>query len=70
MRLPLLLLFSILSLLSCSQKQKSDLLVYNATIYTIDSSFSIAEAMVVEDGKILAVGKLSDLQKNIKQKKK
>ena len=70
MRLPLLLLFSILSLLSCSQKQKPDLLVYNATIYTIDSSFSIAEAMVVEDGKILAVGKLSDLQKNIKQKKK
>ena len=53
----------ILSLLSCSQKQKADLLIYNATIYTIDSSFSTAEAMVIKDGKIAAVGKLQDLEK-------
>jgi len=50
-------------LLSCSQKQKADLLLYNATIYTVDSSFSVAEAIVIADGKIVAIGKLSDLEK-------
>ena len=70
MRLPLLLLFSVFSLISCSQKQKADLLVYNATLYTVDSSFSIAEAMVVGDGKILAVGKLSDIEKKYDTKDK
>ena len=63
MRLQFLLLFLILSLLSCSQKQKADLLIYNATIYTVDSSFSIAEAMVIKDGKIVAVGKLLSWKK-------
>lgn len=52
-----------ISLLSCSQKQTADLLVYNATIYTIDSSFSTAEAMVVKDGKILSTGTLAMLEK-------
>ncbi|HUR66774.1 MAG TPA: hypothetical protein VMZ03_10555, partial [Chitinophagaceae bacterium] len=42
---------------------KADLLVYNATIYTVDSSFSIAEAMVISDGKIMATGKTTDLEK-------
>ena len=46
----------------CIQKEKADLLVYNATIYTVDSSFSTAEAMVVSDGKIVAIGKSSDLR--------
>lgn len=44
--------------ISCStpQKQKADLLVYNATIYTVDSTFSTAEAMAIKDGKILMIG--------------
>ena len=48
---------------SCAKKEKADLLVYNCTIYTIDSTFSTAEAMAVKDGKILAVGKMADLEK-------
>jgi hypothetical protein len=48
---------------SCSQIQKADLLVFNATIYTVDSSFSIAEAMVVRNGKIIAAGKKDELEK-------
>ncbi|MCY7309587.1 MAG: amidohydrolase [Chitinophagaceae bacterium] len=52
-----------LFLLSCSSKKKADLLVYNATIYTVDSSFSTAEAMAIADGKILATGKMADLEK-------
>lgn len=49
-------------ILSCSQKQKADLLVFNAVIYTIDSSFSVAEAMVIKNGKIVAIGKQADLE--------
>lgn len=55
-------------LCSCSQKKQADLLVYNAVIYTVDSSFSIAEAMVISDGKIIDVGKTTDLEKNYKSK--
>jgi predicted amidohydrolase YtcJ len=49
-------------LFSCSSKPKADLLVFNATIYTVDSSFSTAEAMAVGEGKILAVGKKDELR--------
>lgn len=58
-------LIAILSivLFSCSSKEKIDLLVYNATIYTVDSTFSTAEAMAVNDGKVIAIGKRADLEK-------
>jgi predicted amidohydrolase YtcJ len=36
--------------------KNADLIVTNAKIYTVDSSFSMAEAMAVKDGKILAIG--------------
>lgn len=49
-------------LYSCNSKQEADLLVFNATIYTVDSSFTIADAMVIRDGKILAVGKKNELE--------
>lgn len=54
--------------LACSQKTKIDLLVYNATIYTVDSSFSIAEAMAIKDGKILELGKTADLKNKYEAK--
>ena len=42
---------------SCnSSKEKVDLVVKNATIYTVDSGFSIASTMVVNNGKIVAMG--------------
>ena len=62
-RLNLLLIPITLFVLSCSNKQKADLLIYNATIYTVDSAFSTAEAMVVKEGKILATGSKADLEK-------
>lgn len=48
----------IISLYSCTptEKEKAGLLVFNAKIYTVDESFSIAEAMVIDDGKILELG--------------
>ena len=48
-------------LASCSSQPNVDLLVYNARIYTVDSSFSTAEAMAVKDGKIVAVGTTKDI---------
>ncbi|MGQ0738844.1 MAG: amidohydrolase [Bacteroidota bacterium] len=61
-----------LFLLSCSDKgkEKADLLVYNATIYTVDSAFSTAEAMLIKDGKILATGTEIELEKNYEIKEK
>lgn len=54
------LLIAILSgiLYSCNSvtRQEADLLVFNAEIYTVDSSFSKAEAFVVKDGKFLEMG--------------
>ncbi len=62
MRWVIVIVVSHLFLTSCSQKQKASLLVYNATIYTVDSAFSIADAMLVNEGKIVAIGKLADLE--------
>src|SRR5688500_14802264 len=55
---------------SCATKEKADLLVFNATIYTVDSAFSIADAMAIKDGKILATGKMTDLEKKFDAKEK
>ena len=52
-----ILLFSFLT--SCTMHDKkthADLIVRNGTIYTVDSNFSIAQAMAIADGKILATG--------------
>jgi predicted amidohydrolase YtcJ len=57
--LPLVLFICI----SCTHKESADLFVYNATIYTVDSSFSTAEAMMIKDGKILETGSKSALEK-------
>ena len=70
MNKPLLLTVIAFSLISCSTKIKVDLLVYNATIYIVDSSFSIAEAMAVNDGKIVETGKIADLQNKYDAKEK
>lgn len=45
-----------ISFLSCQNLIKADLIVHNAKIYTVDSVFSIAEAMAIKDGMILEVG--------------
>ncbi|MFT3825007.1 MAG: amidohydrolase [Chitinophagaceae bacterium] len=52
----------LLAIVSYKTKEKVDLLVYNATVYTVDSSFSTATAMVVKDGKIVATGTSESLE--------
>ncbi|KAA9339920.1 amidohydrolase [Hymenobacter busanensis] len=54
---PLGLLPLLVGLTGCpSARQPADLIVYNATVYPVDSTFSKAEALVVQDGKIQFVG--------------
>lgn len=52
----ILLIISI-SLFSCStQKEKADLIIHNATVYTADSLFTTCQAIAVKDGKIIGTG--------------
>ncbi len=41
---------------SCANKIQVDQILHNGTIYTVDETFSTAEAMAVKNGKILATG--------------
>lgn len=41
---------------------KADLLVHNAVIYTVDSLFTVQQAMVIKDGKILETGTYQQLK--------
>ena len=57
--------FLLLLIAACQQKKEynADLLVKNALVYTVDSSFSTAQAFVVTAGKIVAVGDSATLSK-------
>ena len=53
----LLPLLSFVVLLSCTpEKMDADLLIKNGTIYTVNATFDMADAVVVNDGKILEIG--------------
>ena len=41
---------------SCINDRQADLILFNGTIYTIDNSFSTAEAMVIRNGRIVSTG--------------
>ena len=58
----LLFFFLLIGTAVKSQKKVADLLVYNAKIYTVDEQFSVKEAMVVTDGKIIATGPSAQLK--------
>lgn len=59
----LLFIFSAIFLFSCApDKLPADLLIKNATIYTVDKEFSTASALVVKDGKILEIGLKPELE--------
>jgi predicted amidohydrolase YtcJ len=45
-----------LFLTSCGGPKKVDTIVFNGVIYTVDSSFSTAQAMAIKDGIIVATG--------------
>jgi len=51
-----------LLLFSCRPKERADLLIYNAKVYTVDSAFSVVSAIAVRDGKVLATGTDADIR--------
>ncbi len=66
-----IILFSLITVLfSCtSEKIQADLLVKNAKVYTVNSSFETAEAFVVTNGKIIEVGASEALENKYKATK-
>jgi predicted amidohydrolase YtcJ len=63
----LLLLSTLMVCHSCQQMPQADGIFYNGRIYTVDSAFSIVQAMAIRDGRILAVGN-NDLRKRFSGK--
>ncbi len=51
-----LLAIAILFLFPSCINQRVDLIVHHAQIFTVNNDFSVAEAMAVQDGKIVAIG--------------
>lgn len=52
-----------LMLFSACINQRVDLVVHHAQIYTVNSNFAVAEAMAIQDGKIVAIGTNDDILK-------
>jgi len=65
----ILFLFSMI-FLACSPQERVDLIVYNAHVYTVDSTFSTAQAFAVKDGKFIAIGSDDEIQRKYKAKEK
>jgi len=42
--------------MACTKRQKADLIVTNATVYTVDSAFTVVQSFAVSNGKIIAMG--------------
>ncbi len=66
----LLLVFSLLFLVGCQKKEKIDLLVSGAKIYTVNDDFEVTKAMAINNGKIIALaGDIEELKIRYKSKR-
>ena len=52
-----------LSLFSCKQNQYADTIIYGGTIYTVDSTNSVIEAVAIKDDLIIKTGDISEIRK-------
>jgi len=59
---PGLAVFAAILLFSCHPRQQADLIIYHAKIYTVDSAFSVAEALAIKGGKVLATGSDAEIR--------
>ncbi|MFD2585980.1 amidohydrolase [Croceitalea marina] len=55
MKIHILTFLFLVLFFSCNSKEEVDLIIYNANIYTVDDSFSTANAMAIKDGEFVAV---------------
>ena len=58
-----ILLFFAALFSSCTTNKEVDLIVYNAKIYTVDSSFTIYEALAVKNGVFVDMGTSKEIQR-------
>jgi predicted amidohydrolase YtcJ len=54
------------SFLACQQTEQVDLIVHNATIYTVNENFETAQSIAIKDGKFVAVGSDKEIQAKYK----
>ncbi|MBU73835.1 amidohydrolase [Spongiibacter sp.] len=57
------LMFSGLLLAGCEKHISADMIFYNGKVVTVDGDFTIAEAIAVKDGKVLATGSTEQVMK-------
>lgn len=48
--------------MSCNPKNNADIIVKNATIYSVDSQFTIYQSMAIRNGKILGLGSDAEIE--------
>lgn len=63
------LISTLLFMNACYYTEKADLLIHNATIYTVDPEFSVVEAMAIKDGKIIDLGPNNELKNRYEAKR-
>ena len=54
------------SFLACQQTEQVDLIIHNATIYTVNENFETAQSIAIKDGKFIAVGSDKEIQDKYK----
>ncbi|HNS12025.1 MAG TPA: amidohydrolase [Bacteroidia bacterium] len=54
-------LIAVLLISSCHYKRIVDLIVFNGTIYTVNTMFSVTQAMAIKNGKIISLGRSDDI---------
>ena len=62
--LPIAYCLLFVTVVSCSSKQKVSLIIHHAKIYTANVTFSVAEAMAINEGKVIAIGTNEEILKN------
>jgi len=65
---PFILVFILVN--ACTSSTQVDLIIHNAIIYTVDDSFSKAQAIAVNQGKIVAIGAEHQILNGYKGKQK
>ncbi|MFZ4260913.1 amidohydrolase [Sphingobacterium sp. HJSM2_6] len=63
-------LFYILTFTHCTNNKLVDLIVYNAKVYTVDSTFSVVEAFAINNGVFVALGNSQELLSKYEAKEK
>lgn len=59
----ILIILTAISAMACSKREKVDLIVTNAKIYSVDSTFTVHNSMAISNGKIIAIGEKEDIEK-------